>query len=178
MKIINKRFTLWLMGPTSSGKTTIAEKLLEKLREKGIQVIHYDGDEIRGFFGSDHGFEKKDRLKVVKTIVHLSNKAIEAGLNVIVSALTANEDGRKYIKEHVKSMIVVSVKCSIDECIKRDPKELYKKAIEGQISTLIGYNTEYKFPEDADIIIDTEKEDIENCIQKIIFELCSMGFDL
>ena len=82
-------FVLWLLGPTSSGKTTIANDLLVSLRNKRTPVIHYDGDEIRDLFGETISFSAEDRHKVVSTIVHLANKASDAGLNVIVSALTA-----------------------------------------------------------------------------------------
>src|SRR3989339_786273 len=81
---------LWLMGPTSSGKSTLAEYFLTQWRLHGESVVHYDGDEVRDFFGSSHGFNAEDRLRVVKTLTALANKASEAGLLCIVSALTAN----------------------------------------------------------------------------------------
>ena len=65
------------MGPTSSGKTTTAQKLMRKLANRCIPSIHYDGDEVRKFFGDKLGFTTEDRLRVVKTIVHLTNKAVE-----------------------------------------------------------------------------------------------------
>ena len=149
-------FTLWLLGPTSSGKTTIANELLKSLRKKGILVIHYDGDEIREIIGDSLSFSAHDRLRVVSTIVKLANKASDSGMNVIVSALTANNDARKYIKDNVNNLIVGYVSCSIHECAKRDPKGLYKKAERGEINTLIGYNQDYIAPDSPDIILDTE----------------------
>jgi adenylylsulfate kinase len=149
-------FTLWLLGPTSSGKTTIADGLLNSLKNKGIPVIHYDGDEIREIFGDSLGFSAQDRLRVVSTIVKLANKASASGMNVIVSALTANSDARKYIKDNINNLIVGYVSCPIEECAKRDPKGLYKKAERGEIDTLIGYNQEYIAPDSPDIILDTE----------------------
>jgi adenylylsulfate kinase len=158
---------IWIMGPTSSGKTTIANQLINELRKKGIPSIHYDGDEVRDFFGENLGFQKTDRLKVVKTIVHLSNKALESGLNVIVSALTANEDARSYILRNMKNLVLVSLECNIQECIKRDPKGIYKKAISGEIKTLVGYNSEYLTPENPDIVIDTENNTVDECVKNI-----------
>ena len=117
-------FVLWLLGPTSSGKTKIANDLLVSLRNKKIPVIHYDGDEIRNLFGELISFSVKDRHRVVSTIVHLANKASDAELNVIVSALTSNRDTRTFVMETVNNLIIAYVKCSIDECIRRDPKGL------------------------------------------------------
>ena len=45
-----KPYTLWLLGPTSSGKTTIANAFIQALSAKCIKILHYDGDEVRGFF--------------------------------------------------------------------------------------------------------------------------------
>jgi len=157
---------LWLLGPTSCGKTTIARRLLSFMRKKQIPVIHYDGDEVRDFFGPELGFAKEQRFRVVKTLVHLTNKAAESGLNVIVSALTANPDARRYVFDHTINIITGYVKCSIDECAKRDPKGLYKQAKNGEISTLIGYNTEYNEPENPDLVLDSEQDTLEELVAK------------
>ena len=160
-------FVLWLLGPTSSGKTTIASELLVRFRCKGLPVIHYDGDEIRKFFGESIGFSAKDRHRVVSTIVHLANKASDAELNVIVSALTSNQDTRTFVMETVNNLIIAYVKCSIDECIRRDPKGLYNKAKKGKIDTLVGFNQEYPEPDNPDIILETEKKSPEEIVDFI-----------
>jgi len=174
----NKQFALWLMGPSASGKTTVALNLLMRVREKGRLAIHYDGDEVRDFFGSDYGFSKRNRLNVVKTLVHLANKSTEAGINVIISALTANNDARKYVKKNVKNLIFVYVDCSIKTCVQRDPKGLYKKAINGEIDTLIGYNSEYEPLDNFHIKINTENYTCDDCVDRIITNLNDYGFNM
>lgn len=149
-------FALWLMGPTSSGKTTLAELLCARLRHDGIAVINYDGDEVRNFFGEEHGFSAADRLRVVSTLVHLANKATAVGINVVVSALTANDGARSLVREKVSGLITGYVKCPIEVCAERDPKGLYAKAKSGEIDTLIGVSSQYRAPENPDIVIDTE----------------------
>ena len=149
-------FVLWLLGPTSSGKTTIATELSENLRMKKIPIIHYDGDEVRDFFGNCLGFSDDERLRVVNTLVYLANKSIDAGLNVVVSALTANKNARKLVRDSFKNLRVGYIKCGIEECIRRDPKGLYSKAQKGEIDTLIGYNEDYCVPRSVDIVLDTE----------------------
>ena len=99
----NKNFVLWILGPTSSGKTTIGKMLVDEMRAKNIPAIHYDGDEIRSFFGKTLGFEAQERLRAVSICAHLANKASDAGLNSVVSALTANDDARDYISNNVSS---------------------------------------------------------------------------
>ncbi|CAN2040232.1 Adenylyl-sulfate kinase [Candidatus Magnetomoraceae bacterium gMMP-15] len=164
----NQKFILWLLGLTSSGKTTIGRYLVDELRNNDIPIIHYDGDEVRDFFGNDFGFSGKNRLRVVKTIVHLANKAAEAGLNVVVSALTANTDARDYVQANVNNLITGHIKCSVNTCMSRDPKGLYEKAKKGEIKTLIGYNNLYVPPDSPNIIIDTDEGNVNQCAFKLI----------
>lgn len=163
-----KGVVFWIMGPTSSGKTTLANLFLKSLRSKGILAIHYDGDEVRNFFGDKLGFENDERLKVVKTIAHLSNKAADSGLTVVVSALTANDDARKFIRNHINNLVIVYLKCSIKTCRNRDPKGLYLKAQKGEINTLIGFNTCYEPVSQPDITIDSENGSIDENVELLI----------
>lgn len=159
---------LWLLGPTSAGKTTLAARVVADLREHGILAIHFDGDEVRDFFGTDLGFGADSRLRVVSTLVHLANKAGDAGLHVVVSALTAGEAARAYVRSNVRSLTVGYVACSIQTCARRDPKGLYRKAMNGEIDTLIGYNTEYRPPEDPDLVLDTEAQSLGELAGQIV----------
>jgi adenylylsulfate kinase len=172
----NNKYVIWIMGATASGKTTIADTLIKVQRKNNLPYIQYDGDEVRDYFGETIGFAEKDRLRVVSTITALANKALEAGMNVVVSALTANEDARSYIKQHIKNLIVVYLDCNINKCIERDPKGMYKKAISGEIKTLIGYNSEYLAPANPDIIINTETQSLQKCVDDIIREIDNINF--
>ncbi len=159
---------LWLLGPTSAGKTTLATRVVSNLRQDGIPAICYDGDEVRAFFGPDFGFCAKNRFRVVSVLAHLANKSAEAGLHVVVAALTAGQDARQFIRENVRNLMIGYVSCSIDTCAQRDPKGLYKKAISGEIDTLIGYNTEYRPPDSPDLILDTELYSVDELVSQIV----------
>ena len=149
-------FVLWLMGPTSGGKTTLAKYFVAKWQDEEIPVIHYDGDEIRNFFGPNHGFEPQDRMRVIDTIMHLTKKSAHAGFNVVVSALTANTDMRQRISNELDNIVIGYVSCPIKICAERDPKGLYSKAKSGEIETLIGWNIPYDPPKNPDIILRTD----------------------
>ena len=159
---------LWLLGPTSAGKTTLATRVVDELHSHGIPAIHFDGDEVRDFFGSDLGFGAESRLRVVSVLVHLANKAAGAGLNVVVAALTAGEDARAYVRANVRNLTIGYVACSIEACAQRDPKGLYRKAKRGEIDTLIGYNTEYRPPESPDVVLDTESHSVDELAARIV----------
>jgi len=168
-------FTLWLIGPTSSGKTTLAELLKKRLLNDGVSTLHYDGDEVRDFFGENLGFAPADRLRVVSTLVHLANKATAVGINVIVSALTANAGARKLVRDTVSGLIVGYVKCPIDVCAERDPKGLYAQARAGEIDTLIGLNSEYLAPENPDIVIETDTMTPRQAVDTLVDHLQKTG---
>jgi adenylylsulfate kinase len=158
---------LWMMGPTSAGKTTLAVLLHDHLRAKGRNIVHIDGDEIRDMFGSNHGFQASDRLLVVKFLSYFATKAVESGADVLVSALTASEDARTYIRDNIPQLHIALINCPIEECAARDPKGLYGKAQRGEIDTLIGFNEPYILPTDPDIAIDTSETSREDAVARL-----------
>jgi adenylylsulfate kinase-like enzyme len=163
------------MGPTSSGKTTVSNAVVARLRDAGTPIIHFDGDEVRDFFGDTLGFKPEDRLRVVGTLIHLADKVSEAGTNVLVFALTANPDARKLLKDRLGDAAIGYIQCSIDACAARDPKGLYAKAKSGEIDTLIGYNTEYPAPKNPDIVLDTENNPLDALVDQIVEYLGRSG---
>ena len=152
---------VWLLGPTSSGKTVLGRGLVERLRAAGRPALHFDSDEVRDFFGDHLGFDEADRLRVVTTLIHLAAKGAEAGIWVVVSALTAHRAARDLVRRSLDNLVFASVECSIEECARRDPKGLYGQAREGEIDTLIGVNTPYPPATDADIVLNTETTGVE-----------------
>ena len=169
-------YVLWIMGPTSSGKTTVATSFVQRQQAAGIPVLHFDGDEVRGMFGADFGFTPENRLLVVEGLIMLARKAVSSGINVVVSALTAHEEARKLISDKIKNVITVSTQCSIETCAKRDPKGLYQKAMNGEIDTLIGYNTPYIVPAAPALLLDTENQSIQGASSAIADLLTSRGY--
>lgn len=161
---------LWLMGPTSAGKTTIAAALVERLRAQEVRALHYDGDEIRDLFG-DLDFTGASRLRVVGALVALATKASDAGLAVVVSALTANPDARRLVVGLGERLVLCHVDCPIDVCAARDPKQLYRRAQRGEIDTLIGVNTPYLAPENPDIVLATDRLSVAECVEQLLRKL-------
>lgn len=162
---------IWIMGPTSSGKTTLATALVERLRYSKVPAIHYDGDEIRNLFGPGFSFGPAHRLLVVQSLVHHAIKAASLGHNVVVSALTANEDARAFVFESIKDLTVVYLECPVKICAERDPKGLYAKAINGEIDTLPGITTPYHPPARQDIVLDTAANSISTCVDELTSRL-------
>ena len=159
---------LWLLGPTSAGKTTVGRELTRIINENGGKGIHLDGDEIRNMFPGDHGFSENARLAVIENLVFLANKLAGSGLTVVVSALTAHARAREYVREHIEQLHLVFIDCPMETCIERDHKGLYKKAINGEIDTLIGINTPYRSPDHYEFRVDTEQLPPETAAWRIL----------
>lgn len=164
----NKGNVVWILGPTASGKTTIAKNLAERLKRSQIPVLTLDGDEIRSLFGPNLSFAPNDRMKVVSTIVHHVKKAVQLGQNVIVSALTAHEEARAFVRENIANVTIVYLDCPIGICAERDKRGLYESAFKGEIETLIGVNTAYEPPKQYDIKINTNEISPGGCVNKLL----------
>ena len=159
---------LWLMGPTSAGKTTIAVALERRLRENHfVPVTHWDGDVVRNMLGPNLDFTAESRLQVVRTLLGLAEVTSRAGVFTIVSALTAHDDARHLIKETLPDAVIGFVSCPLETCIERDPKGLYQKAVDGEIDTLIGYNSPYNPPNNPDISVDTSKMALDSIVDQL-----------
>ena len=160
---------VWLMGPTSAGKTTLARALCERLRARGgVPIINWDGDQVRDILGDILDFTPESRLQVVHTLATLALSTAQAGVLTIVSALTAHDDARQLIRDLLPHLLIVYVKCSVETCMERDPKGLYRQAAAGKIDTLIGYNSDYTPPQTPDLELDTSSENIETCVQQLV----------
>lgn len=160
---------LWLMGPTSAGKTTLSVALMHWIQlQGGTPVVHWDGDQVRDMMGPQLGFSSESRLQVVRGLVNIAETTSKSGILTIVSALTAHQDARDLVKKLLPDHIRIHVDCSIDVCAERDPKGLYRRAKAGEIDTLIGFNSTYEPPADADLSINTSGSTIEENVRQIV----------
>ena len=162
---------IWLTGLPGSGKTTIAKALYPRLKELGFKVELLDGDTVRKELSPELGFTKQDREIHARRVVYLSKILSRNGIISIVSLISPYRDFRKYARSETNmnnNFIEVYVKCSLETCIARDPKGLYKKALSGEIKDLTGLQDPYEEPENPEIIVDTEKQTLEECVNVIL----------
>lgn len=174
----HKSGLIWFTGLPSSGKSTIAHLVEKYLFEKGIRTYVLDGDNVRHGLNSNLGFSRDDRYENLRRIVELSKLMVDAGLIVLASFISPYREDRKYVKErfHNDNFLEIYVKCSIEECEKRDPKGNYKKARAGIIQNYTGISAPYEEPENPDLIIDTEKLSLQNSVQEVMKLLKERNF--
>ncbi len=174
----HKSGLIWFTGLPSSGKSTIAHLVEKYLFEEGIRTYVLDGDNVRHGLNSNLGFSRDDRYENLRRIVELSKLMVDAGLIVLASFVSPYKEDRKYVKERFQSdnFLEIYVKCSIEECEKRDPKGNYKKARAGIIQNYTGISAPYEEPENPDLIIDTENLDLETSVKEVLKLLREKNF--
>lgn len=168
---------VWLTGIPGAGKTTIAKALAPMLQEAGLKVELLDGDEVRRQLSPDLGFTKQDRETHARRVVYLSKLLARNGIVSMVSLISPYREFREFARKEIGSAFVeIYVKASVDACIKRDPKGLYKKALKGEIKDLTGLQDTYEEPLHPELVVETEKETVEQSARKILQMLKEKGF--
>ena len=162
---LEKGCVIWLTGLPSSGKTTIARAVERELRKKGFRVEVLDGDEVRKWLSPREGFTREDRERHLRRVAHVAKLLARNGVIVLCSFVSPYRKIRREVRKIIESenipFIEVYVKCSLEECMKRDPKRLYKRALSGEIKHMTGIDDPYEEPENPGLILDTEIENIE-----------------
>ena len=166
----HKSGLIWFTGLSASGKSTIAHYVEEKLFERGIRIYVLDGDNVRHGLNSNLGFSPEDRKENLRRIVELSKLFVDAGILVLAAFISPYKKDREYIRNRFEgdNFLEIYVRCSVEECEKRDPKGQYKKAREGIIKNYTGISAPYEEPDNPDLIIETEKIDLETSVQKVL----------
>ncbi len=167
-KTKSKGFVIWFTGLSASGKSSVASLVEKKLVDKGRMAYLLDGDNIRHGLCSDLGFSEEHRMENIRRLSEVAALLEDSGVIAIVSAITPLEEMRNLAKSKAKKFILVYVKAEIDTCIKRDPKGLYKKALEGEIKGYTGIDSPFEEPEQYDILLDTDKDDVLTCADKVM----------
>jgi len=173
---MTKAFCLWFTGLSGSGKSTVAELVEKKLKEKGLDLQHLDGDVVRQDLTKDLGFSKEDRDKNIQRVSFVAELLDSHGIPVITTFISPFREERQHAREKIDNFIEVYVKCPLQVCEKRDVKGLYKKARAGQIPSFTGISQPYEEPEHPEIVLETDKETIEESAQKVINYLIKKGF--
>jgi adenylylsulfate kinase len=178
MRCLEKGFVVWFTGLPASGKTTIANELAARLREAGYRVEVLDGDWVRQTINLGAGFTKEEREKHLLRVAWVARLLARNGVIVLCSFVSPYRDARGRVREIVEEetpFLEVYVKCSLEECVRRDPKGLYKRALAGEIPHFTGVSDPYEEPEKPDLVVDTEKLTPEEGAEQVLQLLRSRG---
>lgn len=168
-----KPAVLWFTGLSGAGKSTIAGALESKLAELGYHTYLLDGDNVRHGLCKDLGFSDHDRQENIRRIGELSKLMADAGLIVLSAFISPHRAERQMVRELLPEgeFLEVFVNTSLDECEKRDPKGLYKKARAGEIKHFTGIDSEYQQPLSPEIDLPAGTQSIEVLVEQCLEEL-------
>ena len=170
-------FTVWFTGLSGAGKTTISDAIEPVLRERGITKLEkLDGDVVRTHLSKGLGFSKEDRDTNIRRIGWVAEVLTRNGVCVLASAISPYRDIRDEVRRNVGNFIEIYVKCSIPELTRRDVKGLYQKAINGEIKNFTGISDPYEEPLNADVVVDTEAEELAESVAKVLARLEEKGY--
>jgi len=159
---------IWLYGLSSSGKTTLGDLLAKSINGK---VQRLDGDIVRKSLTADLGFSVEDRFKNIKRICFVADLLSKNDICIIASFITPFRTYREHLRRILgHRLILVYVDCSLEKCIKRDTKGLYRKAINGQILNMTGISQKFE-KEGYDMKIDTENLTREESLKMLLKKL-------
>ncbi len=166
----HKSCVLWLTGLSASGKSTLANELDKYLYQRGIRSYVLDGDNVRHGLNKDLGFSPEDRKENIRRIGEVAKLFVDAGLFTITAFISPYRDDREMARAMLPQgdFIEVYVKCSVEECEKRDPKGLYKKARAQEIREFTGISAPYEESMTPEIVIETDKQSIEDSIKQLV----------
>ncbi len=168
--------TIWFTGLSGAGKSTITEQLVPLLQARGRKVEVLDGDVVRTNLSKGLGFSKEDRDTNIRRIGFVCNLLSRNGVIAIAAAISPYKSVRNENRALIKDFVEVYVKVSLETCIQRDVKGLYKKALAGEIKEFTGVSDPYEPPDDPEVICETEKETPIESAQKIISKLEELGY--
>lgn len=164
-----KAMTVWMTGLSGSGKSTIANALEKRLFSMGKHTMLLDGDNVRMGLNKNLGFGEKDRIENIRRIAEVSKLMNDAGLIVLTAFISPYRKDRRSAKDIIgENFIEVYVNTPLEECERRDVKGLYKAARAGKIYDFTGITSPYEKTERPDIVVDTQKSDVEECVNQIL----------
>jgi adenylylsulfate kinase len=173
----HKSAILWFTGLSGAGKSTLAQAVEKELFLRRCHTYILDGDNVRHGLNRDLGFSPEDRTENIRRIGEVANLMMDAGticLTAFISPYRIDRQGAREIAPE-GSFIEVYTKCALEECERRDPKGLYKKARAGEIPEFTGISAPYEEPENAELVVETDRHTVEECVQQVVDYLVERG---
>jgi adenylyl-sulfate kinase len=175
MIVGQKGVTVWFTGMSGAGKTALAVRLEEALRQRGLRVERLDGDIVRQGLTSDLGFSKEDRNKNIERVTFVAKLLTRNGVAVLCSFISPYRQARDNARQQTGSFVEVYCYAPLEALIERDVKGLYKKALAGEIENFTGVSDPYEEPLSPEVTINSATETIEDSLTKILAKLEELG---
>jgi bifunctional enzyme CysN/CysC len=167
--------TLWITGFSGSGKSTVAHELARQLTESGTLTYVLDADNLRHGLNADLGFSDDDRRENVRRVGEVAALLAETGVVTIVPIISPFKEGRDAVRAvHERAglpFLEVHMATPIDECANRDPKGLYRKVRDGEMTGLSGIDAPYEAPSSPDHVLGAHGETVAQCVDELMMTI-------
>ena len=164
--------TVWMTGLSGSGKSTVAVALEKALVAQGIAAFRLDGDNIRHGLCKDLGFTAEERRENVRRVAEVAALMNQAGLVTIVSLISPTAELRTMARgihvERQAAFLECYIEASVETCIARDPKGLYKRAQQGEIKNFTGISAPFEIPEAPELTLKTENDNLDALVAQAL----------
>ncbi len=166
---------VWFTGLSGAGKSTIAQALERELFNRAMHTCVLDGDNVRHGLNSNLGFSPEDRVENIRRVSEVAKLMADAGAVVITAFISPYRMERRRAREIAlegnAEFIEVFIDAPLEVCETRDPKNLYKKARAGEIRDFTGIDAPYEAPEDAEIVVRTDRQSVDESVATILEQL-------
>ncbi len=166
----HKGAVLWFTGLSASGKSTLSHMVEKRLYVMGASTYVFDGDNVRHGLCGDLGFSEKDRVENIRRIGEMVRLFVDAGIIALTAFISPFRADRQNVKTRMGDdrFVEIFVDCPLETCIARDPKGIYARALRGEIKDFTGISSPYEPPENADIVIRSDRESFDEAVSKIL----------
>ena len=173
----HKSRVLWFTGLSGSGKSTVANATEKMLHDMGLQTYILDGDNVRMGLNKDLGFSAEDRTENIRRITEVAKLFADSGSIILTAFISPYREDRDKAREIISNddFIEIFVSADLSVCEDRDPKGLYKKARSGEIKGFTGIDAPYEAPLNPELIVETDKNSIEESAQIVVDYLIENG---
>ncbi|NPD90333.1 MAG: sulfate adenylyltransferase [Asgard group archaeon] len=175
-KLEQKGVTMLFTGLSGSGKTTISKAAAEELKKRGYKVERLDADIIRQNLSKGLGFSKDDRDENIRRVGFVCHLMSRNGVIAMMANIAPYISVREEIRQRIGDFMEIYVKCPVEICETRDLKGLYAKARAGEITGFTGVDDPYEEPQAPEVVCETDKEAIEESVQKVIDKMEELGY--
>lgn len=163
----------WITGLPAAGKTTLARALALSLQQGGVAVALLDGDELRKGLCADLGLSDADRTENIRRAGEVAKLMVDAGLTVVCAFVSPFEKDRQRVRGLFApgQFAEVYLSTSVQECARRDPKQLYARAKAGSLTGLTGWDSPYEAPAQPEFTFDTQQTSSPQMVEVLVRSL-------
>jgi adenylylsulfate kinase len=169
-------FAVWITGLPASGKSTIASAVRAQLTARGVDIAVLESDALRAILTPHPNYSEEERDQFYRQMIYIGMLLVEHGVPVIFDATANLRVYRARARNQIRHFLEVYVDCPLSTCMDRDPKGIYRQALEGSTATVPGLQEVYEKPETPDLVIDGKREAPEAAAARLIILLMDKGY--